>query len=192
MTDALSPRVARTVSSPAAGRAKRMQPTCLTAGRPPTAPRSEWSRACVASLGEVHLPVAHPASQRQGLSVVPCLLCRLARNPAVARVKLANNSAIRYYLRMIKSFRDKETEKVFQRQFSKRLQPNLHRMAWRKLVQIDASERLDDLRVPPGNRLEKLVGDREGQYSIRVNDQWRICFEWHDGDAYAVEITDYH
>ena len=99
---------------------------------------------------------------------------------------------MRYYWSVIKSFRDKETEKVFQRQFSKRLPPYLHRFAWRKLVQIDASERLDDLRVPPGNRLEKLAGDLEGQYSICINAQWRICFEWRDRDAYAVEITDYH
>jgi len=105
---------------------------------------------------------------------------------------LANNSAPRYHWPMIKSFRDKETERLFQRHFSKRLPPNLHRLAWRKLVQIDAAERLDDLRAPPGNRLEKLSGDRAGQYSIRINDRWRICFEWHDGDAYEVEITDYH
>ena len=62
----------------------------------------------------------------------------------------------------------------------------------RKLVQIDAAERLDDLRIPPGNRLEALKGDRRGQHSIRVNDQWRICFRWRDGDAYDVEIVDYH
>jgi proteic killer suppression protein len=93
---------------------------------------------------------------------------------------------------VIKSFHGRATEKVFQRRFSKRLPTNLHRVAWRKLVQMDAAERLDDLRIPPGNRLEKLVGDREGQYGIRINDQWRICFEWYDGDAYEVEITDYH
>ena len=93
---------------------------------------------------------------------------------------------------MIKSFRDKETERLFQRQFSRRFPPNLHHIAWRKLAQIDAAERLDDLRVPPGNRLEKLSGKREGQHSIRINDQWRICFRWHAGDAYDGEITDYH
>lgn len=65
-------------------------------------------------------------------------------------------------------------------------------MMLRKLVLIDAAERLDDLRVPPGNRLEALKGDRRGQHSIRVNDQWRICFRWSDGDAYDVEIVDYH
>jgi len=62
----------------------------------------------------------------------------------------------------------------------------------RKLVMLDAAESLQDLRVPPGNRLEKLSGDRKGQHSIRINDQWRICFEWRDGDAYQVEIADYH
>ena len=93
---------------------------------------------------------------------------------------------------MIKSFRDKETEKLFSRQFSRRVPPNLHRIAWRKLAILDAAERLEDLQVPPGNRLEKLKGEREGQYSIRINDQWRICFRWSEGDAYEVEIGDYH
>jgi proteic killer suppression protein len=93
---------------------------------------------------------------------------------------------------MIKSFRDKETEMLFLRHFSRRFPPSLHRIAWRKLAILDATERLDDLRVPPGNHLEKLSGDRAGQHSIRINDQWRICFRWTDGNAYDVEITDYH
>jgi proteic killer suppression protein len=93
---------------------------------------------------------------------------------------------------MIKSFHDKDTEKVFARHFSKRLPPNLHQLAWRKLAILHATAQLKDLRVPPGNRLEKLSGNRSGQYSIRVNDQWRICFEWREGNAYEVEITDYH
>jgi proteic killer suppression protein len=93
---------------------------------------------------------------------------------------------------MIKTFHDKETERIFARQFSKRLPPNLHRLAWRKLAILNATDRLTDLRVPPGNRLEKLAGDRAGQYSIRINDQWRICFEWREGNTYEVEITDYH
>jgi proteic killer suppression protein len=93
---------------------------------------------------------------------------------------------------MIKSFRSKETERLFLRHFSRRFPANLHQIAWRKLAILDAAERLDDLRVPPGNRLEKLSGDREGEYSIRINDQWRICFRWSDGDAYEVEIVDYH
>ena len=93
---------------------------------------------------------------------------------------------------MIKSFRDPATAQLFQRHLSRRVPPNLHRIAWRKLAVLDAAERLDDLRVPPGNRLEKLYGDREGQYSIRINERWRICFRWHEGNAYDVEITDYH
>ena len=64
--------------------------------------------------------------------------------------------------------------------------------AYRKLILLDAAEKLDDLRVPPGNRLGKLSGDREGQYSIRINDQFRVCFQWHEGNAYEVEIVDYH
>jgi proteic killer suppression protein len=93
---------------------------------------------------------------------------------------------------MIKSFRDKKTEQIFSRRFSQRFPQNLHRAAWRKLAILDAAEQSSDLRVPPGNRLEKLSGDRTGEYSIRINDQWRICFRWRDGDAYDVEITDYH
>ena len=93
---------------------------------------------------------------------------------------------------MIKSFRDKETEKVFLRQFSRRFPKDLHRVVWRKLAILDAAERLEDLRIPPGNRLEKLKVDREGQYSIRINAQWRICFRRRGGDAYEIEIVDYH
>jgi proteic killer suppression protein len=93
---------------------------------------------------------------------------------------------------MIKSFRDKETEKIFNRQFSGKLQQNIQRVARRKLVILDAAPELNDLRIPSGNQLEALKGDRRGQYSIRINAQWRICFKWSDGDAYDVEITDYH
>ncbi len=93
---------------------------------------------------------------------------------------------------MIKTFRDKETERIFERHFSKRIPPNIHQLAWRKLAILHATEQLNDLRVPPGNRLEKLSGDRAGQHSIRINDQWRICFEWREGNAYNVEIADYH
>ena len=75
---------------------------------------------------------------------------------------------------VIKSFRDKETERVFARQFSRRFPSTLHRIAWRKLALLDAADHLDDLRIPPGNRLERLTGDREGEYSIRINDRWRI------------------
>jgi len=93
---------------------------------------------------------------------------------------------------MIRSFKDDQAERLFHRANVKKLAKPLQRVALRKLVLLDAAATLDDLRVPPGNRLEKLFGDRAGQYSIRINDQWRICFEWSDGDAYEVEITDYH
>ena len=93
---------------------------------------------------------------------------------------------------MIRSFRDRETERVFRREGSRMFSSALQRQAQRKLAVLDAAETLQDLRIPPGNRLEKLKGDREGQYSIRINDQWRICFTWSEGDAGDVEITDYH
>ncbi len=93
---------------------------------------------------------------------------------------------------MIKNFADKETEKVFKRQFSRKLPANIQRIARRKLEVLEAAEQLQDLRIPPANRLEKLSGHRAGQYSIRINQQWRICFEWREKDASQVEIVDYH
>ena len=93
---------------------------------------------------------------------------------------------------MIKSFRNKETEKIFNRQFSGKLPQQIQRVARKKLVILDAAPRLNDLRIPPGNQFEALKGDRKGQHSVRINDQWRICFKWSDGDAHDVEITDYH
>ena len=93
---------------------------------------------------------------------------------------------------MIKSFRDKETEKIFNRHFSRKLPQNIQHLARRKLVMLDAATELETLRVPPGNRMEVLKGDRKGQHSIRINNQWRICFKWKAGDAYDVEIADYH
>jgi toxin HigB-1 len=93
---------------------------------------------------------------------------------------------------MIKTFADRETEKLFRRMFSRKLPQAIQLAARMKLEILDAAEVLQDLRVPPGNRLEKLSGDREGQYSIRINDQWRICFVWRQENAYEVEITDYH
>ena len=93
---------------------------------------------------------------------------------------------------MIRSFRDRETERAFRREPRTKFDRNVERAALRKLLILNAAESLNDLRVPPGNRLEKQSGDRAGQYSIRVNDQWRICFRWDDGDAWEVEIVDYH
>jgi proteic killer suppression protein len=93
---------------------------------------------------------------------------------------------------MIKSFKDDETRKIFERHRSLKLEQGMQRVANRKLRMLHNSHTLKDLSAPPSNRLEKLKGDREGQYSIRINDQYRICFEWNDGDAFQVEITDYH
>jgi proteic killer suppression protein len=93
---------------------------------------------------------------------------------------------------VIRSFRDKHTERLFHREPIRKLPHAIHRVALRKLVQLDAATSLDDLRVPPGNRLAKLTGDRAAEYSIRINDQWRICFRWERGNAYDVEIVDYH
>ncbi|MEA5077824.1 MAG: type II toxin-antitoxin system RelE/ParE family toxin [Anaerolineaceae bacterium] len=93
---------------------------------------------------------------------------------------------------MIKSFADKETEKLFNRYFSKKFPPEIQTLARRKLLIIHAAVSLQDLRVPPGNHLEALRGNRDGQHSIKINDQWRICFYWIDGNACDVEITDYH
>ena len=93
---------------------------------------------------------------------------------------------------MIRSFADKDTQKVFQRVRIRKLEIKLQKIAQRKLVMIDAAEAIIDLREPPGNRLEKLSGNRKGQYSIRINDQWRVCFVWRNGHAYDVQIVDYH
>jgi len=93
---------------------------------------------------------------------------------------------------MIQSFHDKEAEKIFNHELSRKYSENLQRVALRKLNILDAAGALSDLRLPPGNKLEKLSGDRLGQHSIRINDQWRICFRWSGNDAYDVEITDYH
>jgi proteic killer suppression protein len=93
---------------------------------------------------------------------------------------------------MIRSFRDKDSERVFTREGSRRLPRKIQRNAQRKMAILDGAESLRDLRSPPGNRLEKLFGDRKGQHSIRINDRWRICFRWTEGDAEDVEIVDYH
>ena len=93
---------------------------------------------------------------------------------------------------MIKTFKCKETEKIFHRQYSRKLPTDIQKVAFRKLRMINRSYKLNDLKVPPANRLEMLTGTRKGQYSIRINDQWRICFRWIDNNALDVEITDYH
>ena len=93
---------------------------------------------------------------------------------------------------MIRSFRDKRTEAIFGREAIRGFPNDVSRQARVKLNILNAAEQIDDLRVPPGNRLEKLSGNRAGQHSIRINDQWRVCFRWHDDNAFEVEVTDYH
>jgi proteic killer suppression protein len=93
---------------------------------------------------------------------------------------------------VIQSFANRDTKRLFHREPVRRFPAELQRLMLRKLVLVDAAEQLQDLRVPPGNRLEKLKGDRAGLHSIRVNDQWRICFRWKDGNAFDVAIVDYH
>lgn len=93
---------------------------------------------------------------------------------------------------MIKSFKCKETKKIYNREFSKKIAQNIQQLAMRKLWMLDAAPDINSLRVPPSNHLEQLSGNRKKQYSIRINQQWRICFEWQDNNAYNVEIVDYH
>lgn len=93
---------------------------------------------------------------------------------------------------MIKFFKCKETEKIFQGRFSKKLPHDIQRLAERKLIMIHRAAKLNDLRIPPANRLETLSGNREKQHSIRINNQWRICFEWREDGVHGVEIVDYH
>ena len=97
-----------------------------------------------------------------------------------------------YDVFMIRGFKDREAEKIFNGQFSKKLPQDIQRVAERKLIMLHRAAILNDLRVPPSNRLEALTGNRKGQYSIRINAQWRICFEWRADGVYEVEIVDYH
>jgi len=93
---------------------------------------------------------------------------------------------------MIKTFKCKEAERIFSGKFSRKLPRDMQKAAARKLEMLNAASQLKSLRIPPSNRLENLKGDRSGQHSIRINNQWRICFIWKSGDAYDVEIVDYH
>lgn len=121
--------------------------------------------------------------------------CRLRclRQVAWYVTGIDNSNALRYYSDiMITSFACRETQRLFDRQPSRRLPTTIQRIAQRKLEMLNAAETLDDLRIPPANRLEKLAGRRRGQYSIRINDQWRVCFAWDGQNATDVEIVDYH
>ena len=93
---------------------------------------------------------------------------------------------------MIRNYRDKDSQAVAERRRVRKFPADIQRRAQSKLMILNNARNVNDLRIPPGNRLESLSGDREGQYSIRINDQWRICFLWSQGDAYQVEIVDYH
>ena len=93
---------------------------------------------------------------------------------------------------MIQSFKDKEAQRIFHRERSQKLPHDIQKVALRKLRMLNRAANINDLRVPPANRLERLKGARAGQYCIRINDQWRICFVWNAGDAFEVEIVDYH
>ena len=107
-------------------------------------------------------------------------------------IVFGTNSVAHYYVLVIRGYRDTDTQAVAERRRVRRFPEELQRRAQRKLMMINNAADLSDLRVPPGNHLEALSGDRHGQHSIRINDQWRICFAWDDGDAYEVEIIDYH
>lgn len=113
------------------------------------------------------------------------------RNQEITSFTLDDSNAMRYYQTMIQSFADKDTEKLVMLKRVARFVP-FERIALRKLTQLDVAENLNDLRIPPGNRLEALKGDRTGQYSIRINDQYRVCFVWTEQGPGEVEICDYH
>ena len=93
---------------------------------------------------------------------------------------------------MIRSFKDKNTEKIWEQEYVKAIPKDIQRIALRKLFMINRAKNITDLKIPPANNLEKLKGNRKKQYSIRINKQWRICFNWLDGEAYNVEIIDYY
>ena len=114
------------------------------------------------------------------------------KRPHLARWVLDAQRGTPYTTGVIQSFHDASTRKVYERLYSKAYPREIQPVALRKLRMLNNARSLQDLRVPPGNRLEKLKGDRIGQHSIRINDQWRVCFVWQDNDAFDVEIADYH
>lgn len=130
---------------------------------------------CLHGPSAISSAVARRGDDLRRLSVTSCVI-----------------NGVRYGTLVLQSFGSKDTERVWERRRSKQLDPATQRVAWRKLAILDAAETLDDLRVPPGSRLEKLKGDRAGQHSIRINRQWRICFVWTPVGPTEVEVTDYH
>ena len=134
-----------------------------------------------------------PPAQRTAGPSVEAGRARVLRSlAAFAHGGMSAYDVMRYSGCVIRSFRDPATERLWSRQRVKSIDPRIERVALRKLVMLDAAEILDDLRVPPGNRLEALRGDRAGQHSIRINQQWRVCFTWTDAGPADVEIVDYH
>ena len=119
-------------------------------------------------------------------------VCSSAPRSADTSHGLANCHVTRYSYRMIKTFADRRTHELYVKGTAKRFPPDVAARAARKLEYVDHAVRIDDLKVPRGNRLHALEGDRKGQHSISINDQWRICFAFQDGDAYDVEVCDYH
>lgn len=101
-------------------------------------------------------------------------------------------NVMNYCLVMIQSFKDKETEKIWNQIYVKKIPKDVQRIGLRKLFILQRAKNINDLKIPPGNKLEKLLGDRKDQYSIRINNQWRICFDWDEGTISNVEIVDYH
>jgi proteic killer suppression protein len=116
--------------------------------------------------------------------------CRPLRSVPYIRLTYIDTPSILFL--MIRTWADREAEKIFSNEVSRRLGAQVSKVARRKLKMLNAATNVTDLRVPPGNRLEALKGDRKGQHSIRVNDQYRVCFRWRNGDAFDVEIVDYH
>src|SRR3990170_3617356 len=133
-------------------------------------------------------PQGEPAAPRYELAA----RATMAGELRAATAALVTHNVLRYKAAMIASFRDSDTATVWAGRRSRRLSSDIQRGALRKLRLLNNARRLDDLRVPPGNRLEALKGDRLGRYAIRINDQWRICFVWRDNNAHEVEIVDYH
>jgi toxin HigB-1 len=144
-----------------------------------------WSGVPGARLGAA---TVRRFAKRAAVSSFPAW--RVCSHQATVTLPVINE--VRYTDRVLRSFRDKDAERIWQRGRSKRLDPATQRAALRKLLILDAADQLRDLRVPPGNRLEKLRGDRANTYSIRINDQWRICFRWTPAGPEDIEVVDYH
>ena len=156
------------------------------------APSDSRSSLCSASLPSPSTtqPAADISRSRSGSKDLCCGRCRI-ENVSWHGLPFAIQCETAYYGEVIRSFRSKDTAKLFHREQTRKY-AGFQNVAKRKLDHVNAATPLSDLAAVPGNHFESLIGDRLGQYSIRINDRWRICFEWKDGDAYSVEIVDYH